>query len=422
MAKESKLKLTKRLVNSLNKAEKLYRVWDSEIPGFNLKVRPSGVKTFTYYYRNDVGVLIEYTIARYGVFTVDEARAAALDLASQVKKGIDIQRRKADQRQKEERDKKRTLSAFIDLQYQPWVLMERKSGRQTLDLLNSHFGFLMKKPMEDITVWEVTKWRTEKLKKGRSRKTANRYIGALKAVLSKAVEWGVIELNPISVLKPLKVDDRERKRFLTDQEEKLLRQVLSSREKSKKLARDRFNEWRRSRNKVLKHSFNDIEFYDHIKPMLLLLMNTGVRPGELFRLKWVDVNLKNKILEIIGENSKSGRSRFIPLNQEAFGVMLQWRNQFEGSDLVFPSPVDGSVMQRMPKSVNRVFEKAGLKNFRVYDLRHTFASMLAMKGVDLNTIRELLGHEDISTTMIYAHLSPGHKATAVELLGNGRRH
>jgi len=420
MIKAPKQKLTKRLVDSLNKAEKLYRVWDSAIPGFNLKVRPSGVKTFTYYYRNDVGALIEYTIARYGVFTVDEARSTALDLASQVKKGIDIQRRKADQRKKEERDQKRTLGKFIELQYGPWVLVERKSGRQTVDLLNNHFDFLMKKPMEDITVWEVTKWRSEKLKKGRSKKTANRYIGALKAVLSRAVEWAIIEFNPIGSLKPLKIDDRERKRFLTNQEDELLRLVLDNREKNKKLARDRFNEWRQSRKKSLTHSFSCNEFYDHIKPMILLLMNTGVRPGELFRLNWADIDLQNKILEIRGENSKSGRSRIIPLNQEAFGVLLQWQSQSEGGDLVFPSPVDGSVMQRMPKSVNRVFEKAELKKFRVYDLRHTFASMLAMKGVDLNTIRELLGHEDISTTMIYAHLSPEHKATAVELLSNGR--
>jgi site-specific recombinase XerD len=161
--------------------------------------------------------------------------------------------------------------------------------------------------------------------------------------------------------------------------------------------------------------------------MLLTLLNTGLRPAEVFQIEWQDINFKGKTLTVRGEIAKSGKTRHVPLNKEALGVLLQWSNQQPKDSkpkakvkrLVFPSPVNGEAMVKIPKAVYRVFSSAKLKNFRPYDLRHTFASKLVMKGVDLNTVRELLGHRDIATTLIYAHLAPDHKASAVELLNDG---
>ena len=82
---------------------------------------------------------------------------------------------------------------------------------------------------------------------------------------------------------------------------------------------------------------------------------------------------------------------------------------------MFPGP-DGDTMVDIKTSWMRLLRLAKIDGFRFHDLRHTFASKLVMRGVDLNTVRELLGHSDIKMTLRYAHLAPTHRAEAVEKL------
>jgi integrase len=123
-----------------------------------------------------------------------------------------------------------------------------------------------------------------------------------------------------------------------------------------------------------------------------------MRRGELFSLEWQDVCLTKKIITIRAVNAKSDRTRKIPLNAEALGLLLTWRNQSNSnqSGLVFPSPksIDGEAPKRLDnivKSWGKLIKDAAVQNFRFHDVRHTFASKLVMRGVDLNTVRELLG-------------------------------
>ena len=153
-----------------------------------------------------------------------------------------------------------------------------------------------------------------------------------------------------------------------------------------------------------------------MKPMILLALNTGLRRGELFNLAWKDLNLDRAMLTVRGEGAKSGQTRHVPLNEEALEALKVWRGNALGSnELVFPGK-NGGRLANVNTAFRRVLNDTGINAFRWHDLRHTFASKLVMAGVDLNTVRELLGHADIKMTLRYAHLSPHVKAAAVQKL------
>lgn len=102
-----------------------------------------------------------------------------------------------------------------------------------------------------------------------------------------------------------------------------------------------------------------------------------------------------------GEIMKGGELLRVPINSVVLRTLVSWREQFEKvspDDLIFPSPSTGDTMKDVKKSWQGVLKMAKIENFRWHDMRHDFASQLIMKGVDLNTVRELMGHANISTT------------------------
>lgn len=185
-------------------------------------------------------------------------------------------------------------------------------------------------------------------------------------------------------------------------------------------ARDSANSWRQERNYDQLPDLRAQIFADYLKPMILLSINTGLRKGELLGLAWNNINFDLATLTVAGEIAKSGKTRYIPLNEEAIHVLKAWRKQTNGTLLIFPNK-DGKQFNEIKKSWATILKIAEIEDFRWHDLRHHFASKLAMAGVDLNTIRELLGHADIKMTLRYAHLAPEHKADAVARLMNNYR-
>jgi integrase len=153
--------------------------------------------------------------------------------------------------------------------------------------------------------------------------------------------------------------------------------------------------------------------------MVLASMNTGMRRGEVFKLRWRDVDLAQQVLTVRSASAKSEKRRDIFLNAEALATLEAWRGMCDpDTDLVFPGD-KGKALTSTKRSWEAVLADAGIKGFRWHDLRHHFASKLAMAGVDLNTVCELLGHSDDKITQRYAHLAPSHKRKAIELLCAG---
>ena len=133
-------------------------------------------------------------------------------------------------------------------------------------------------------------------------------------------------------------------------------------------------------------------------------------------LKWTEINFEQRIITVNGDTAKTGTTRHVDLNDEALCILRQWKDQSGiKSQYVFAGK-DGKPIQNMRKAWVKLLDDAKIKDFRWHDMRHTFASKLVMAGVDLNTVRELLGHSDYKMTLRYAHLAPEHKAMAVSKL------
>ena len=221
-----------------------------------------------------------------------------------------------------------------------------------------------------------------------SRKTSpatfNRYRATLSMIFREAIRNGWTERNPARLIKAKK-ENNARIRFLSDEEEKSLREIL---------AEDYQNRY-----------LNEFE----------VALHTGMRLSELFSLEWAQTDLKAKRIHLL--KTKNGSDRAIPLNSVAMAALERQRQVSGQGERVFVTD-DGKPYIRKP--IRRWFEetvsKAKIRDFTWHCLRHTFCSRLVMAGVPLKTVQELMGHKTIQMTARYAHLSPGHLQNAVELL------
>jgi integrase len=392
------------LISKLQPREKQYDVRDTKLIGFLIRVNPSGRMTYVCEYQRGRRI----NLGRVGVLTPAQARDKALAILGNAAQGIGLPGAKV--------KAVISLKVFIEHEYAPWVKQHRKAGLQTLAHINRCFiKTFGDKCLTEITPALIDQWRTQRLKDGLSTETVNRDIATFKAAISKAVLWGFVENHPLEKLKLLRVDRASKVRFLSVDEERRLRQALKLRDEKIKYEREHANQWRKDRDYDLYPNLSSQQFADYLHPMVLLSINTGLRRGELFSLKWENFHPDHAMLTIEGAYAKSGKTRHIPLNKEALFVLNFWRKQTESKDFIFTNK-DGKPFDNIKKSWAALLRHADINNFRWHDLRHHFASRLVMAGVDLNTVRELLGHADLTMTLRYAHLAPEHKANAVAKL------
>lgn len=397
--------LSTALVKSLKPAEKPFEVRDTRLKGLLLRVQPSGVMTFYVEYARGKRI----GLGRADAVEVSSARKQAKAILGDAYHG-------KDPAAAAKTIKGHTFGSFVDEEYAPWARATIRTHVGTLRRLNQSFGEFRKLKLDEVTPLMVERWRADRLAAGAKVSTVNRDLDDLKSSLAKAAEWGFIGASPVEKVKRGRTDDRATVRYLTATEEERLYLAFDGRDERLRKERDSANVWRVERGYEPLPDLRALPYADHLKPMVLLALNTGLRFGEQANLMWADIDLDRAILTVHGFKAKSRRTRHIPLNKTALSVLSKWRSQRgDGSGLVF-SNKHGKPFDNINTSWRAILKATQITGFRWHDLRHTFASNLVMKGVDLNTVRELLGHSDYQMTLRYAHLAPEHKASAVAQL------
>jgi integrase len=375
-----------------------FEIYDTRLAGFTLRVQPSGVRA--YYAR--FGRNRRIALGKVGAISPDDARDQCQRILGNIASGRHPMEGLSG-------TSGMTLGRFLVETYEPWARTNRpRSARNTLEKLRLILNAWLTEPLSAITVDRLELWKGRRLNSGVKSTTVLRELFALSSVLTRAVRTGMLSTNPIRLVEKPRFDRRPRVRFLSVEEEARLRAVLADRDLQLIAARQSGNAHLESRGKpalpALPH------FGDHLTPAILLSMNTGLRMGETRRLRWDWIDLERRWLTVDGAYAKTRQTRHVPLNDEAYRVLIKWREQDGHCKQVF------QVATCFKTAWSHVLEKAGIVGFRWHDLRHHFASRLVQSGVPLNTVRDLLGHASVAMSLRYAHLAPDQRCEAVARL------
>lgn len=377
-------------------------VWDTLIPGFGLRVRASGSKSYVYKYR--IGVRQRWLdLGRHGVeLTTEEARAKALAAASQVNTGEDPQLAKEERRKAMFVDELARLylvegrASKPDKRQSSWATDESRLRRHILPLIGKMRVLDLTRRDVERMQGKITAGGTSADEKTRGRGRAIVRGGPLVAAgcvttLSAMLNWAkarqLIPENPALGVK--KAQPTKRERFLSTKEARNLLATL-----------DRLTE-----AAAIPKSHGAI---------LRLLIFTGARKSEILGLRWNEVDFERRQIRLPRLRSKAGE-RTITLNAPAISELARMP---QVSAFVFPNLKggDGHTIG-LHKTWRTVREAATLPDVRIHDLRHSFASFAADDGESLQVIGKALGHRQAQTTERYAHLTDDPVRRAVERVG-----
>jgi integrase len=251
-------------------------------------------------------------------------------------------------------------------------------------ICNNLKEFLGQYLLGDISPSLLSQYKVKRLEKGYRRETILREFGLLRRIFNIAIEeWELCKENPVrKVLRTLGRADNKRVRYLTSEEIQRLMQA--------------FPGW--------------------LKPIIVLARHTGLRRGNLLELKWEQVNLSKRL--IVVSRTKNGEPIGIPLSETACRTLSELqRVRYLHSPFVFCDREGKSYSPyKVSVAFKRACKRANINDLRFHDLRHDFASNLVQSGVDIYTVRELLGHKDLRMTVRYCHLAPENLRHAVSVL------
>jgi len=250
---------------------------------------------------------------------------------------------------------------------------------QMLSKLQQFFG--KERQLADISPMEIEKFKLHR-RESVSGATVNRELALLKRMFNLAIAWDLfLDFNPVRKVKFFREFNTGLRVLSPEEEEELLREAAP-----------------------------------YVQDVIRFCLNTGLRIGEVFSLRWSQVDLEKKILSVFAP--KTEKIREIPVNEECLTVLQAWRLGMR-NEFVFYNPETGKPFVDLKAGLALACGKAGISGVTWHTLRHTFASRLVNRGVDIVTVKELLGHSTITVTMRYTHTNLENKRAAVEKLGAG---
>ena len=297
------------------------------------------------------------------------------------------------------RDEKKVKLSTLKKLYEKYAINNKKSYDRdvyTLKVISQYFG-------EDAIVQEITPIKIEdfkcylKAERAVKNSTINKYLMLLSKMFKIGIDNEILHKNPIEKVNKLREDNHKIRYLTIDEEKRLFKEIEKEYE-----VLDRYTRIK----KIVKP-------YLYLKPIVITALQTGMRRGEILNLKWSNIDFEQGFIELL--ETKSGKSRKIPLSKTLKETLLKQKNNYE---YVFINPKTKLPYTTIKKSFRKVLEKAHIKNFRFHDLRHTVATRLATKGIDLTVVQEILGHSKITTTQRYAHPVPQRKLEAIDVLNN----
>jgi integrase len=385
------MKLTKRTIDAItpDPQRDLY-IWDDEVPGLLLRVKPSGVRSFAVQYRNASGVSRRITIGKLGVLTADEARKSAKQTLADVARGGDPAETRSEDRKamtvrqlcraylnacekglilgKSGRPKK-SSTLYVDRGRIERHILPLLGGRRLRDLKAPDIARFMRDVAAGKTASDVkTGFRGRAIVEGGSG-TAARTVGLLGGILSFAVSEGIIPVNPVRGVK--RPADQRREVRLTSEQYQMLGKALAEAEA-------------------------EGENPAAILGVRLLAL-TGCRRGEIEWLRWEEVDIPGRCLRLA--DSKEGKS-VRPLGSAAADLLAKLPKE---SPFVLPGGSSDNPFTGLPKAWLRILKRTNFPDLTPHGLRHAYASVASDLGYTEPTIAAMLGHAAHSTTGRYIH-------------------
>jgi integrase len=399
-------RITKRLVDGLKSQADEFAVWDSKLPGFGVRVRPSGAMSYIVVYRAGSGrgaPVRRFTIASVGKTTPEAARRQAKAILGAVAHGRDP----AGERAAEWGTL--TISELADHFMAEHVEQKRKRG--TALFYRHLLDKIIRPELGGVKADKLTRAQVAKLH-GSLRATpfqANRVLAVIGSMYAFASRIGVVTegMNPARRIDKFK--EHRRERFLTSEELERLGSALREAETTG-------IPWDVEEAKPgAKHLAKAENRFTKVSPFataaIRLLLFTGCRLREILHLRWEQVDLERGLLFLA--DSKTGKKTVV-LNAPALAVLTDLDR---GGSYVVPGDDPEKPRADLKRPWDAVAKSAELGGVRLHDLRHTYASFGAGRGLGLPIIGKLLGHTQASTTQRYAHLDADPLRRASEAIG-----